>query len=382
MIFSNNVESVKKIGILKPFPYYPSCIYTLVESVSHYMFGIANFNKSYPWHSFLYEKELDKMGHKDDIQLNILLDRKIGGEINFRDNRDKSLIAGRIHDYYGVNIDRIPFNNIETAKSYIYASLNEGIPVICSYSLGYVPGNRCYKKIFGWHSISIVGYDSQRKVLLAMHGALSQEFEITELDFSLCFNFLVSEYEFFTVLNLTRDSEKEKNISLDDILNVSKTNITNLQCTEKNNGLTGLYNFYRELEEYIQTRPEKPIFIPGSWVFSHERISLSKWLTTINEEMYFDELNLAVDKLIEHSNVLSKRWLSLDFLCELGINTNSSNFNLSILNKLKDIYELENQSINLWKNIHDIARLSHFNHSTRRIRSNLQPKGDLKCSTD
>ncbi|TFH92400.1 BtrH N-terminal domain-containing protein [Vibrio ouci] len=343
-------NTVNPIDIGMPFEYFPDCRYSLVELMANKQFSIKDFHQAYCWHSFEYTMQGSQISHADDVQLNITLDRKMRGLLLYKDGIDTSPIAENIQRRYGVQIHKTDFQSFDAYVEYLLRSLKKGEPVLSTYSLGYVPTRRHYKKVFGLHSICIVGYNAEHQSFDAIEQAKKPKFSISKGDLFDCFHYLLKEHGACSVFHLEQTHQPKPYSELD-FLEMVEFNISNLSDTCSSYGLTCLKKFIADLGLYLESKPEKPIFIPGSWVFSHERISAIRFIESyVTENPQFGE-SFSFESLTTVLQDLHDKWLAIDFYSEMGLQTNSNKFNQPILEILNSILVKETEALELWRSL-------------------------------
>lgn len=350
MNLPEHFNTVKPIDIGMPFEYFPDCRYSLVELIANKQFSIKDFHQAYCWHSFEYTMQGSQISHADDVQINITLDREMRDLLLYKGGIDASPIAENIQRRYGVQIHKTDFQSFEAYVEYLLHSLKKGSPILSTYSLGYVPTRRHYKKVFGLHSICIVGYDSEQQSFDAVEQAKKPKFTISKDDLFDCFHYLVKEYGACSVFHLEQ-IHRPKPYSELDFLEMVEFNINNLSKPSPSYGLTCLEKFVADLGLYLNTKPEKPVFIPGSWVFSHERISAIRFIESyVMENPQLGEL-FSFKSLTTVLQDLHDKWLAIDFYSEMGLQTKSNKFNQPILEILRSLLIKESEALELWRSL-------------------------------
>lgn len=340
-------NSVEKIDMDIPARFFPDCRYPLFESLARRAHGISNFDLAYPWHSFWYTKEADEIALKPNTGLNISLNRYMPDLISYEDGYDCGPIARRIRDLYGVVLKKRPFDSFHDFLDHVFTSLQLGDPIFCTYSLGHVPTRRHYQKSFGYHSICIIGYDSEKKVMIGLEQSQSPIFEVTYSDLKDCFKYIKDLYGEFLVFDIERvDGCLTRASSALDIISICDNNIENLNSDGDSKGINGLINFSKDIQRYVMDNPSLPIFVPNIWVFSYERITSCSWLHFVKAE--YPQTSLHIDDMINHFSLLHDKWLSIDFICEMAFNASTGKFNKSVIKQIIEVVELEKLSASKW----------------------------------
>lgn len=139
---------------------FPCCYVAAIEAVSKSQFyDITDFNKVYGYQTFLYEKESNHIEYDES-----------SSTLNIHFSRDESVmnsVYNSITDLYGVSVEPRSHETLEEYLSFLNHSLDDGVPVMSDFSMGYIKQKRQYLKVFGNHLIIFLSYDAEKKQYLA-----------------------------------------------------------------------------------------------------------------------------------------------------------------------------------------------------------------------
>ncbi|MBW3696749.1 hypothetical protein EK599_13705 [Vibrio sp. T187] len=333
-------------GIPEPFAFYPHCQYSLVEAIGKYKGYFKDIDRSYFNHTIEYQNNNNGVIKYSGVQLDVNLYRKFDGLTDFIENSDKGKIASEICYFYGIGIKCLEFRDFTSYKSYVEEQLSKGEPVLTESSLGYINTRRHYKKVFGRHFTIING--KSKEGYSCIEQSLKPKYVLSISDFKECFEYLLGQYGVVRIVYMEKNGLPAK-FDIERVVNKLNRSLANLTTNSDHLGLRGLKCFVDQFENFY--KDGNSVFIPGSWVFSHERIASINWLEKVKEDLFLGQRVNEIDEYIETLNILHNRWFQLDIRCEMSLALGTGRLNETINTLLKEIYDYEEKSTEKLQNI-------------------------------
>lgn len=343
-----------KIEMPKPFPFIPTCSYSLLESYVKYKGIYENLDYLFIDHSIKYNRKSENVGFMDENYLDISIGIRANDIVDFyKDGKDISVYSKNIFDFYGLEINYDEFVDSDIFIKYVSECLKSNEPVIYTYDLGYVPTRRHYRKFFGQHTICIIGYSQKDNKLLCMEQALYPYFSIGEEDFIDCFNHVKNQFGAVKVLKINKvDSEKVP--SKEFLKQIAANIVVNTENFNTSYGRIGLNRFYADFSRYLEQKNDsKPFLIQDMWSISHERITAKKWLDRIHKDTDFLSNELYCQMTSELQKLFNN-WSLFDFTCERACVEKNWKYTDQIKTTVSNILKSELEMYAVWNEIANI----------------------------
>jgi len=306
--------SIININKLSIEGFSPNCLMGVTGAVAKYKYSIANINRLYFHHSYIYEK--NEKVYYDSIAegLNVWFSRELP--------ISKDDFSCRLYQYYGLVHQYKAYSDFGRLVQDLDKLTNNGEPVMLEIDFYFMKKHRFYHKVHDQHMMIVYGADFEKQCFHVFE-AVFGHVEFAYSDYKDYFNEVVNnrKREIYALVLVQKElgrNWEENKICLQKFReDIDKTLKNLLHDNTSTAGIGALVEFRKDFLEFIQNR-EKSInsfFVPGLWVFMCDGMNCINFIDEFKKDYPdFPRDNLAEVK--KHCTVINRKW----YYITMGIN--------------------------------------------------------------
>jgi hypothetical protein len=293
---------------------FPSCYWGLVELLACYEFGVQSIKRAWFSHSFVYSPppQGELRFAENGVDLAITLTSSSYADDN---------VARKVRDLFGLAIERTNYDTYPQLVSAIEAHLKRGEVVISSFDLHFQRTRREYGKVFGFHTIGIVGWNDTRG-LLFVTDQFQGSIELPLQDYEASFHHARSAGRKFWLARCVRVGEprpKNEDEVRDELRRDIAACLENLRSADPCLGLAGLKWATQDVLAAARTF-DRPFALPGMW-----RLGKDRWCMAKAIEAWPRGIDPGVTRRLKQGLAgLFELWFQVDMTIEASLQRNDT----------------------------------------------------------
>jgi hypothetical protein len=320
--------------------FFPHCTLGLVEFFARAQWELPDLKKIWFASTFEY-KRASAPSWLAANQIELAGRIKYAGDVEAR-----SFL--QLDEYYGITIESLVFSDYSKLFDHVHECLQRKAPVITSFDMSLLQGERRAKGLFQPHMVSVVGWDAHQGVLKLVE-QVKGKLAIPCSQFEESFKRYTEHRKEVCVL---RCSRRPGHVTLPlrrDVVHAQINQaLQNLYSDAANLGLNALTLLAADVVTAAQAE-KKAFVIPGLWVFSHDRHALLKGLP------YWRQAGIAKDdQLTSLHSVLDaafQAWFEIDMMIERALYEQDPGMMNSIAEAIRQVSGIEAQLAALLRSV-------------------------------
>lgn len=286
--------------------FFPNCLLGAVELVARFSFGFADIKKCWFGNTIVYSAPTSGWVAANGFEFT--------GRIAVAQEAHCRALA-RLEEYYGIQIAAERLASVEDALDSIYACLDSGKPAISSFELSLLDSRRPQGQFRPHYSV-VGGIDFDRGFLRVLDSAQG-EHQITFDRFALGFERYTQHDMAFEIVRPACESPgSSRSLQRSQAGADVARSLENLESDDPTRGLSALRRCIVDVER-AHADLGRPFYVPGLWIFSHDRNCFRRALP------YWREAALVPPRLLERLDGQLTRafeiWFQADMTIERSI---------------------------------------------------------------